>query len=189
MARKILRPQHALIFEVLAGTGCRISECLGLRYRDHQGSRLILARTWAKKRKIKPPKSFGSRRTIEIAPDISQAIDKVRCQAKGKRSLTDFIFATRTGTPIDQNRVRSRMLSKVIEEAGVSRRTLHEIRHSHAVILLEAGTPLKVVQERLGHKDPATTLKTYSHVTTRMEGGAVAALMDGLGESEVAGPR
>ena len=91
------------------------------------------------------------------------------------------MFATRTGVPIDQDRVRSRMLPKVVEAADVPVRTLHEIRHSHAGILLEAQTPLKVVQERLGHQDPATTLETYSHVTSRLEGGAVAALTSALG--------
>ena len=42
--------------------------------------------------------------------------------------------------------------------------TLHELRHTHATILLRAGTPVHIVSKRLGHKDPSVTLNVYADV-------------------------
>lgn len=41
---------------------------------------------------------------------------------------------------------------------------LHDLRHLHATTLLPAGVPVHVVAARLGHADPAVTLRVYSHV-------------------------
>jgi integrase len=98
-AREVLPPEHALIFEVLAGTGCRIAECLGLQFRDHRNGRLTIARSWPKARTVEPVKSASSRRTIEISPALGEAIDALR-KARGAK-LDEFVFATRTGQPVD----------------------------------------------------------------------------------------
>jgi integrase len=41
---------------------------------------------------------------------------------------------------------------------------LHDLRHIHATLLLKAGVPVHVVAARLGHADPAITLRVYAHV-------------------------
>ncbi len=41
---------------------------------------------------------------------------------------------------------------------------LHDLRHLHATTLLRAGVPVHVVAARLGHADPAVTLRVYAHV-------------------------
>lgn len=51
--------------------------------------------------------------------------------------------------------------------------TIKGLRHTHATILLQAGVPTKVVQERLGHSDFTTTMDVYSHVTENMQKDAV----------------
>jgi integrase len=53
---------------------------------------------------------------------------------------------------------------------------LHELRHTHATLLLRAGEHPKVVSERLGHADVNITLTTYSHVTSTMQRGAATAI-------------
>lgn len=61
---------------------------------------------------------------------------------------------------------------------------LHGLRHTHATLLLEAGVPLKVVGERLGHASIAITADLYSHVTQTMQRSAVdkfAAMMQSGG--------
>ncbi len=52
----------------------------------------------------------------------------------------------------------------------------HDLRHTCATLLLEAGVHPKVVQERLGHSSIAITLDIYSHVTQGMQEGAAARL-------------
>jgi integrase len=41
---------------------------------------------------------------------------------------------------------------------------LHDLRHVHATLLLKAGVPVHVVAARLGHADPAITLRVYAHL-------------------------
>ncbi|MEM7678204.1 MAG: site-specific integrase [Myxococcota bacterium] len=173
-AHSVLRAQHALLFEVLAGTGCRISEALGLQFRDVRSEKVTFERTWSKARQVEPTKSGSSRRTISITTQLVAFIQAER-ERRGAR-LDDWIFDAGHGTPMDQDNVRRRLLTKVIAAADVPARTLHEIRHTHATLLLEAGTSMKVIQHRLGHADIATTIETYAHLTPVLEGAAIEAI-------------
>lgn len=59
---------------------------------------------------------------------------------------------------------------------------LHDLRHTHATLLLAAGIPVKVVSERLGHANATITLGVYAHVMPGMQAEAAAtfaALMTG----------
>lgn len=56
------------------------------------------------------------------------------------------------------------------------RLTVHEIRHTHASLLFEAGQSVKVVQERLGHASAQITLNTYAHLLNDAQTRAAAAL-------------
>ena len=50
----------------------------------------------------------------------------------------------------------------------------HDLRHTHATILLKANVPVKVVSERLGHSSPAFTMTVYQHVLPGMQAEAAA---------------
>jgi integrase len=45
----------------------------------------------------------------------------------------------------------------------------HDLRHTHATLLLKAAIPVKVVSERLGHASPVVTLTVYAHVLPTMQ--------------------
>ena len=71
------------------------------------------------------------------------------------------------------------------EDAGLPQIRLHDLRHSYATAALEAGVPLKVVSERLGHSSIAITGDIYSHVRPEIHQAAadkVAGLI--LGNAE-----
>src|SRR6185436_14365676 len=53
---------------------------------------------------------------------------------------------------------------KLVARSGLPRIRLHDLRHTHATLLLKAGVPIEVVSERLGHATPAFTMATYQHV-------------------------
>ena len=55
-------------------------------------------------------------------------------------------------------------MTKATVASGVERIRLHDLRHSHASLLLEMGIPILLISERLGHENIETTLKTYSHL-------------------------
>jgi integrase len=53
---------------------------------------------------------------------------------------------------------------------------LHDLRNTHATLLLQAGTPIEAASERLGHAKTSITLDTYAHVLPEMQDRAVEAI-------------
>lgn len=79
-------------------------------------------------------------------------------------------------TKPDGNLIHPQTLSQAFERTVATttlpRLSLHDLRHTHATLLLKAGVPLKVVSERLGHSSPAFTMATYQHVLPGMQADA-----------------
>lgn len=57
----------------------------------------------------------------------------------------------------------------------------HDLRHTHATLLLKAGVPVKVVSERLGHASTTFTMNTYQHVIPGMQAETAAVFANALG--------
>jgi integrase len=70
-----------------------------------------------------------------------------------------------------------------VRDAGLPKIRLHDLRHTHATLALEAGIHPKVVQERLGHATIAITLDTYSHAIPAMQEDAAARIAALIGPS------
>ena len=88
------------------------------------------------------------------------------------------MFCTQLGTPINPSNLY-RQFKRLVRESGLPEIRFHDLRHTHATMLLEAGQPAKSVQERLGHAQVTTTLDTYSHVSPDLQDRA-AASVEGL---------
>ena len=69
--------------------------------------------------------------------------------------------------------VLTQTFERIVRSAGLPRIRLHDLRHTHASLLVQAGTPIKVVAERLGHANPGFTMQTYQHVLPGMQAEAV----------------
>jgi site-specific recombinase XerD len=74
-----------------------------------------------------------------------------------------LVFTNRHGHAVGPG-VVNRALAEALHHANLPRIRVHDLRHSTASMLLEAGTHPKVVQELLGHSTIQLTLDTYSHV-------------------------
>jgi len=81
------------------------------------------------------------------------------------------VFTDATGTPIHPHST-SQTFERISARAGVPRIRFHDLRHTHATLLIKAGVPVKVVSERLGHGNPAFTIDTYQHVFPGMQAEA-----------------
>jgi integrase len=96
----------------------------------------------------------------------------------------DLVFCTGSGKPLNPNNMY-RNFEAIIERAGMPRIRLHDLRHTHATLLLAAGTPIKAVSERLGHTKTSVTLDIYAHVLPDMQDRAVEAIDAALLRSSV----
>jgi len=119
---------------------------------------------------IKEPKTSHSRRRVVLSPSLALVLRQHKAEQQAQRALlgkpltdNDFVFAHPDGTPLDPSTV-SHAFNRVIRRAGLSHIRLHDLRHTHASLLLQAGVHPKIVQERLGHSSIRVTLDTYSHV-------------------------
>ena len=86
------------------------------------------------------------------------------------RGGRDGVFAAADGTPLYPDSVTA-LMRKLVNEASLPRTRLHDLRHLHATTLLLAGVPVHVVAARLGHADPAITLRVYAHVLREQAAG------------------
>ena len=84
------------------------------------------------------------------------------------------MFTRDDGGPIHPDAF-SQAWERLVRMSVFRRIRLHDLRHTHATILLKAGVPVKVVSERLGHSSPAFTMTVYQHVLPGMQADAAAA--------------
>jgi len=177
----------ALPVLIAATTGLRRGEILGLRWRDIDldRARLHVAQVLEETRKgvaVKEPKTARSRRTVTLPALAVEALRKHRAEQAETRLMLglgkdDDMLAL--GDPLG-NPTRPSNLAKpfnrIVRKAGVPRVSFHALRHSHATLLLKAGTNPKIVSERLGHAGVAITLDTYSHVLPGMQENVAEAI-------------
>ncbi|OLO27078.1 integrase [Alkalihalophilus pseudofirmus] len=83
----------------------------------------------------------------------------------------NLVACIETGKPIDARNL-IRYYKRMIKESGVPDIRFHDLRHTHATIMLQLGEHPKVVSERLGHSKTNVTLDIYSHVVPDMQKGA-----------------
>ena len=159
-------------FLILAvATGLRQGEVLGLRWGDFDLARGILQvrRQLQRDKTYSAPKAKSRRRIDLAAPEI-RALERHRIMQDADRLAhggayedQDLVFCTHRGRPLNWRNV-TREFKKHPGAAGLKAIRFHDLRHTNATLMLEAGTHPKVVQERLGHSDIGITLNVYSHV-------------------------
>jgi integrase len=94
-----------------------------------------------------------------------------------------IVFTREDGTGVHADHVQQRF-ERLVRAAGVPVIRFHDLRHSHASLLLAAGTPVLDVSKRIGHASAAMTLNVYGHVVPGQGQKAAttfANLVDGAG--------
>jgi len=128
-----------------------------------------------------------SRRTVALPPSLALLLRQHRsdqeqiCSQLGRR-LTDkdFVFAHLDGKPLNPNAVTLAFV-RLIRRSGLPHIRIHDLRHTHATLMLKAGVHPKVVSERLGHAGVGITLDTYSHVLPGLQEAAAERFDEMLG--------
>lgn len=89
-----------------------------------------------------------------------------------------LLFVNEDGTPLHPDYL-SRRYRRLADGVEVPSIRLHDLRHTHASLLLAAGVPVHVVSQRLGHQDPGFTMRVYGHLLPRQQRDA-AELVAGM---------
>ena len=150
-----------MAFMTLYWTGMRLGELLALNPKDVDLEKRTITITKSyqrlgKKDVITPPKTSKSKRVITI-PEFLAADIKDYMDSLYDLQEDDRLF------PITKYYLEHEM-QRGIKESGVKRIRVHDLRHSHASMLIELGfSPLEIAN-RLGHEKVETTLNTYSHL-------------------------
>lgn len=183
---------YALIV-LLAGTGLRRGEALGLHWSDVDLDAAALRVRYTLSRSggeltFTEPKSERSRRTVALPGQVVTELQAHRKRQAAERLAAgalwedhDLVFPTRVGTPLDP-RNAARAFAAIVEAAGLPAGTrLHTLRHSFATALLEQGTHMKTVQEALGHSSFRITADVYSHVAPIQQREAADRIAEAFG--------
>ena len=150
-----------MAFMILYWTGMRLGELLALNPKDVDLEKRTISITKSyqrlgKKDVITPPKTSKSKRVITI-PEFLAADIKDYMDSLYDLQEDDRLF------PITKYYLEHEM-QRGIKESGVKRIRVHDLRHSHASMLIELGfSPLEIAN-RLGHEKVETTLNTYAHL-------------------------
>ncbi len=125
---------------------------------------------------LSTPKTHQAR-VVDLDPTTVGRLREVRPESPAEEAL---VFVNASGNAPHPDSV-SKQFRAAIATAGVPDIRFHDLRHTHATLALQAGIPLKVISERLGHRDPAFTLRQYAHSVPGMQAKAArrfAALID-----------
>jgi len=195
----------AALWRLAAMTGMRRAELTGLRARDVDWKTGVLevrhtltavhVETAEGKKKPKrgqavqvvdgEPKSGKSRPVDLDAETLATLKGHKATLAREKLAspLPSFnraglLFVMEDGTKLHPDYL-SRRFRKLADGTDLPRIRLHDLRHTHASLLLAAGVPVHVVSQRLGHADPGFTMRVYGHLLPRQQRDA-AELVAGM---------
>src|SRR5260221_10774920 len=176
MIRKEGEEPYRMMIGLIAATGLRVGELLGLRWRalDLEVGTLNV-RESVYEGKAQQPKTQKARRTIPLGPHAIALLKEHRDRST-RKGADDLVFPNKAGEPLRESKLLERVLQPAAERAGLGRVTWHQFRHIHSSLLNDLRVPVKIAQEQLGHASISTTLNIYTHVVDASHRQAIEAL-------------
>ncbi len=162
-----------------AHTGMRRGEVVGLKWSDLDSARSRLSISRSLQNVGGRPIEFGvktrtSRRTVELDHKTRDLV--VRWRRRLQRDLLphgadDWMFCNTSGRFLNPESI-TQLFDRIVQRSEVARIRFHDLRHTHASLLVADGVAIKVVSERLGHAHPAFTMHTYQNLLPGMSATA-----------------
>lgn len=159
-------PFWRLLILTAGGTGMRWGELAGLRTSrvDLLRRRLDVSEQLTEvsgRHSFTAPKTASAVRSVTIPAYLADEIAGHMAQYPNDRSV---VFATTEGTYLRRSNFGRGVFKPAAAAIGKPTLRFHDLRHSHASILLASGEAITTVSARLGHRDPSITLRVYSHL-------------------------
>jgi Site-specific recombinase XerD len=177
------------LWHTIALTGMRRGEAIGLKWSDVdlENARLSVRRALiptSREVVVSEPKTAKGRRVIALDPGTvevlkAQAARQLDEQQEWDEAWVDsgLVFTLENGEALDPESV-SRYFRQAVKRSLLPQIRLHDLRHTHATLALQAGIHPKVVSERLGHATISITLDTYSHAIPALQEEAAALIAE-----------
>ena len=167
-------------FHLAVNTGMRRSELLGLRWKDIDDLNIYISQVLHQAKGgeiiIEEPKTEKSRRRIDIAPSTALELSRYR-EYKEAMNGDDLVFTDYKGVPFKTSSI-SRSFNTALKNLGIDGVRFHDLRHTHATLMLKQNVNPKIIQERLGHSSITVTMDIYGHVMPSMQKDAVMNFAD-----------
>ena len=175
--KEVDKPVFKMLFETLYFTGMRLGECLALNWTDLSNSYISINKTISKEkvngeRIITTPKTLSSIRKVKLSKELNDDLLLYKKECSKIINFTEKTFIFGCHIPLSPTTI-DRYMKKYCDRAGIKKIRIHDLRHSHASLLLSNGVPITAVQNRLGHSDPSITLKHYAHLMPNDEDKAI----------------
>lgn len=162
-----------------AHTGMRRGEVVGLKWSDLDTARSRLSISRSLQNVGGKPVEFGvktrtSRRTVELDHHTRDLLVRWRHRLQREQlphGADDWMFCNVHGRFLNPESV-TQLFDRIVQRSDVPRIRFHDLRHTHASLLVADGVAIKVVSERLGHAHPAFTMHTYQHLLPGMSATA-----------------
>ena len=155
----------------------RRGEVVGLKWCDLARSRLSISRSLQSV--SGRPVEFGvktrtSRRTVELDHRTRDTLASWRRRLRSehlRHGVDDWMFCNTHGRFLNPESI-TQLFDRIVGRSDLPRIRFHDLRHTHASLLVADGIAFKVVSERLGHAHPAFTMHTYQHLLPGMSATA-----------------
>lgn len=155
------KPIYQIVFRTLFMTGMRKGELAALQVEDLEDHKLTIHGTYSSREYGVRPTKTGAIRTISLDDKTYNDLFKLKADFKH-----GFLFG---GDAPMSVRMMNKVFNRAIENAGLPHITIHDLRHSHATILINNGVNIVAVSKRLGHANVNMTLKVYTHLLDKTE--------------------
>ena len=175
-------------------TGMRRGELLGLQWSDInlENKTISVNRNLqyvnGKGIVLSEPKTPKSRRIVSLPPSAVALLTGLRIQRKEYQEKLGMewqdsgqVFCNADGSPMSPTSL-IHDFRKILKRSGLPMIRFHDLRHTHATLMLKQGVHPKIVSERLGHSKVSITLDTYSHILPGMQETAALVFEDVLQE-------
>ncbi len=172
--------RYHIVFYLAIYTGMRRGEILGLSWSDinFEKKYIHIKKSLYKSKsgfQWMEPKTKSSQRFIYMDDDLMKELRRHQLKQKEEKMKNrtvyqdkGLVFAKPDGDFTTPNTVNG-VFRWWVKKTDMPEIRFHDLRHTHATILLEMGVNPKVVSERLGHANIQTTLDVYSHVSDHMK--------------------
>ncbi|QCT02697.1 Phage integrase [Paenibacillus algicola] len=172
-----------IFYKLLIETGMRKGEAAALQWPDidFKNQAISISKTLDfstdnRSELFGDPKTFNSKRTIRMSNTlVSDLKYHMTYQNQNKLALKELyrhdlnLVLCRDNGEIMPKSSLFNSFSRILKKVGLPSMPIHALRHTHAVLMLEAGVEMKYIQERLGHGSIQITSDIYAHISKKIE--------------------